>query len=307
VRDLSGGEKRRVALCRALVCQPDFLILDEPTNHLDTEAIEWLQKFLAGYPGTCLFVTHDRYFLDQVATGIAELAAGTCLRYEWSYTDYLVARAERRTVAEQQERKRQKFLDRELAWIRRGPSARRTKSVDRIDRYFELAQQQGPEAESEVELILPPAPKLSDRVVEMRGLGLKLNERWLFQQVNFELRPRERVGIIGRNGLGKSSLLKIILGELTPTVGEVQLGPQTKINHVDQNRLIISEEKTVSEEVGGGSEIVRLGDQSISLRAYLRRFLFPEAQASLYQLRIGGNACRKRPVASGTLHLGTQP
>ena len=276
VRDLSGGEKRRVALCRALVCQPDFLILDEPTNHLDTEAIEWLQKFLAGYPGTCLFVTHDRYFLDQVATGIAELAAGTCLRYEGNYTDYLLARAERRTVAEQQERKRQKFLDRELAWIRRGPSARRTKSVDRIDRYFELAQQQGPEAESEVELILPPAPKLSDRVVELRGLGLKLNERWLFQQVNFELRPGERVGIIGRNGLGKSSLLKIILGELAPTVGEVQLGPQTKINHVDQNRLIISEEKTVSEEVGGGSEIVRLGDQSISLRAYLRRFLFPE-------------------------------
>src|SRR5438270_1125411 len=169
VRHLSGGEKRRVALCRALLARPDFLILDEPTNHLDTGSIEWLEDFLARYSGTCLFVTHDRYFLDRVATRVLELSRGKFSSYEGNYTDYLVARAERQAVEEMQERKRQKFLKRELAWVRKAARARRTKSVDRVERYFEMAGQDAPEAELDVDLIIPPAPKLAKRVIQLRG------------------------------------------------------------------------------------------------------------------------------------------
>src|SRR6476646_8940345 len=165
VGTLSGGEKRRVALCRALLARPDFLILDEPTNHLDTGSIEWLEDFLARYAGTCLFVTHDRYFLDRVATRIVELSRGQFISYDGNYTDYLLARVQRQAVEEMQEHKRQKFLKRELQWVRRAP---RTKSVDRVERYFEMAAQEAPEAELDVELIIPTPPKLANRVIELR-------------------------------------------------------------------------------------------------------------------------------------------
>ena len=214
VGTLSGGEKRRVALCRALLARPDFLILDEPTNHLDTGSIEWLEDFLARYAGTCLFVTHDRYFLDRIATRIVELSRGKFVSYEGNYTDYLLARAQRQAVEEMQEHKRQKFLKRELQWVRKAPRARRTKSVDRVERYFEMAAQEAPEAELDVESDYPPAPKLANRVIELRDVGVELGGRTLFQDVNLNLAAGERLGMVGRNGLGKSSLLKVILQEL---------------------------------------------------------------------------------------------
>jgi ATP-binding cassette subfamily F protein uup len=290
---LSGGEKRRVALCRALLARPDFLILDEPTNHLDTGSIEWLEDFLARYQGTCLFVTHDRYFLDRIATRVLELSRGKFYSYAGNYTDYLIARAERQAVEEMQEHKRQKFLKRELAWVRKAPRARRTKSVDRVERYFEMAGQDVPEADLDVELIIPPAPKLANRVIELRDVAMELGGRMLFENLSLNLAAGERLGVVGRNGLGKSTLLKVMLCQIEPVRGEVEMGPRTEINYVDQNRLLLDDAKTVGEEVGEGSEYVRLGEESITLRAYLRRFLFSEERINtkIYQLS-GGERSR---------------
>jgi ATP-binding cassette subfamily F protein uup len=303
VASLSGGEKRRVALCRALLARPDFLILDEPTNHLDTGSIEWLEDFLARYSGTCLFVTHDRYFLDRVATRVVELSGGKFYSYEGNYTDYLLARAERQAVEEMQERKRQKFLKRELEWVRKTPHARRTKSVDRVERYFEMAAQDAREAELDVDLIIPPAPKLANRVIELRDVAMELGGRTLFENFSLNLTVGERLGIVGRNGLGKSTLLKIMLGQLQPTSGEVEIGARTQINYVDQNRLLLDDAKTVWEEVGEGSEYVRLGEESITLRGYLRRFLFTEERINTKINQLSGGE-RSRVLLAKILKRG---
>ena len=303
VGTLSGGEKRRVALCRALLARPDFLILDEPTNHLDTGSIEWLEDFLARYAGTCLFVTHDRYFLDRVATRIVELLRGQFVSYDGNYTDYLLARVQRKAVEEMQEHKRQRFLKRELQWVRKAPRARRTKSVDRVERYFELASQEAPEAELDVELIIPTPPKLANRIIELRDVSLELGGRILFQDVNLNLAAGERLGVVGRNGLGKSSLLKVILQELPVTSGEVEIGARTEINYVDQNRLLLDDEKTVWEEVGSGGEHVTLGEQSITLRAYLRRFLFSEDRINTKISQLSGGE-RSRVLLAKILKRG---
>ena len=293
VETLSGGEKRRVALCRALVARPDFLILDEPTNHLDTDSIEWLEDFLARYSGSCLFVTHDRYFLDRVPTRIVELSQGQFHSYDGNYTDFLLTRAARQAGEELQERKRQKFLKRELDWVRRSPSARRTKSINRVEQYFEMAAKEAPTPEIDIELIIPPILKLGNRVIELRAVGMELGGRILFKDLNLDLAAGERLGVIGRNGLGKSTLLKLMLGELRPTAGEIELGARTDINYVDQNRSAINDQNTVWEEVGEGSEVVRLGDERISLRAYLRRFLFSEERInSKIELLSGGERSR---------------
>jgi ATP-binding cassette subfamily F protein uup len=303
VGSLSGGEKRRTALCRALIARPDFLILDEPTNHLDTDSIEWLEDFLSRYPGACLFVTHDRYFLDRIATRIVELARGGFLNYEGSYSDYLVSKAQRDAAEERMEHKRQMFLKHELEWVRRGPSARRTKSVDRIERYFEEAAKGPPEPELDVELIIPPAPKLANRVITLTDVGVELGGRVLFDGLNLDLAAAQRVGVVGRNGAGKSTLLKVIMGELAPTRGKVEIGARTQINYVDQHRLLLDDNKTIWEEVGEGGDYVRLGEETITLRGYLRRFLFTEDRInSKIQLLSGGE--RSRVILAKILRRG---
>jgi ATP-binding cassette subfamily F protein uup len=303
VKGLSGGEKRRVALCRALIEQPDFLILDEPTNHLDTESITWLEDFLRRYPGACLFVTHDRYFLDRVATRIVELTRGKFIGYEGNYTDYLAARAERVASEDLQEHKRQRFLQRELEWVRRGPRARRTKSRDRIDRYYQVAEQDGPEKEMDVELLIPPAPKLANRVVDLLDVTARVGTRTLFSGLTFKLAAGERIGIVGRNGLGKTTLLRMILGEVPAAAGTVEVGARTEINYVDQSKLLLDDEKTLWQEVGGGSEWVKLGEESITLRAWLRRFLFTEERLNT-KIRLLSGGERSRVMLAKILRRG---
>ncbi len=291
--ELSGGEKRRVALCRALIGQPDMLILDEPTNHLDTQSVEWLESYLRSYAGTCLFVTHDRYFLDRVATRIVELKGGNFYSYIGNYQSYLVIKAQREADEEVQEDRRQKFLTKELEWVRKGPSARRTKSVDRIERYYDLAGQDGPERSQNMDMIIPPAPKLANRVLELKGVSMELGERTLFRNVNLDIPDGARIGIVGRNGLGKTTLLKIILGELVPTTGEVLMGARTIINYVDQNREVLNGDDTVLSAIAGRADWVVLGEEKIHVRSYLRRFLFTDdAINSKVSLLSGGERSR---------------
>lgn len=277
IHNLSGGEKRRVALCRAVVSQPDLLILDEPTNHLDTESIEWLIDYLETYPGAFVVVTHDRYFLDRVTNQITELANGTFYSYEGNYTEYLVQRAERLAAAEVAEHKRQMFLKRELEWVRRSPEARRTKSKARLDAYFEAASQAPPELDRDIDLVVPPAPQLGNRVVELIDVGMTLEDgRRLFSGLNFKFEAGQRIGITGRNGLGKTTLLKIILGQVQPTLGEVRVGQLTRFNYVDQGRLLLNDDDSVLQAMSDGSDYVMFGNHKIPVRGYLKRFLFTD-------------------------------
>lgn len=293
ITQLSGGEKRRVALCRALIARPDFLILDEPTNHLDTESIQWLELFLARYTGTCLFVTHDRYFLDNISTRIVEINRGKALSYEGNYTDYMLTRAERMANEERTEHKRQRFLKKELDWVRRRPKARGTKSRDRLDRYFEIKDQETPEEELDVELIIPPSPKLSNRVIELNNVTKQIGDRRLFHNLTFKLEGGEKIGIVGRNGMGKSTLLKVILGQEDASSGEVLIGSRADINFVDQDRLMLNDQLSVFEEVGEGQEYVSLGEEKLGLRAYLRRFLFTDERINTkIELLSGGERSR---------------
>jgi len=223
-----------------------------------------------------MFVTHDRYFLDRIATRIVELTRGGFVSHDGNYSDFLLVKAQRSETEELLEHKRQRFLKKELEWVRKGPRARRTKSVDRIERYFEEAAKEAPEQDLDVELVIPPAPKLANRVIELRDVGMEVGGRTLFEGLSLDLAAGQRLGIVGRNGVGKTTLVRCILGEIAPTWGEVEIGARTLINYVDQNRLALDDDKTVWEEVGEGQEHVRLGEEAISLRAYLRRFLFTD-------------------------------
>src|SRR5437667_8817828 len=207
VGPLSGGEKRRVALCRALAAQPDLLLLDEPTNHLDAESILWLEDFLHDFPGAVIFVTHDRYFLDVIATRIIELADGRCFSHPGNYTAYLESKAIRQQIAEQSERRRQRFLKFELEWVRSGVRAQRTKAQHRMRAYYELAGIEAPPEEREMDLLLPPATELGNTAVDLEDAGAKFGERWLFRNLTFKLKPGQCTGVVGRNGVGKTTLL----------------------------------------------------------------------------------------------------
>ncbi len=288
IQTLSGGEKRRVALCKAIISRPDLLILDEPTNHLDTQSIEWMEQFLADYPGACLFVTHDRYFLDSIATRTVELANGECYSHEGNYTDFLIDKAEREVQLETEERKRNRFLLRELDWVRRGPRARRTKAKSRLKSYFEAVATDGYEVDPEVELILPPAPPFGSRVLNLKNLGIELGGNRLFSGLNFNFERHRKLGIIGRNGLGKTTLLQIILGEIQPSEGHIDVGDKTVFNYVDQSRLALNDKNTVLQEIGDGREWIMFGEERLTVWKYLRRFLFTDDRINTKVEKLSG-------------------
>lgn len=276
VKTLSGGEKRRVAVCRAIVSRPDLLILDEPTNHLDPESIEWLAAFLETFKGTFLVVTHDRYFLDRVTRRMVELADGRFFSHDGNYTDYLLARAERQAADAAIEKKRQTFLKKELAWVRQGPREQRTKQKNRFERYYEVAAQEGPVVEEDVELCIPPAPPMGNRILEATNLAVSVPGHTLFSGFSFSFEKGQRVGVVGRNGVGKTTLLRALIGSLTAEEGTLKTGELVTFNYVDQGRLQLNDERTVLEEIADGTEFVQWGEAKLSLRGYLKRFLFAD-------------------------------
>ncbi|RJP73789.1 MAG: ABC transporter ATP-binding protein [Ignavibacteriales bacterium] len=288
IDQLSGGEKRRVALCRALISNPDLLILDEPTNHLDLNSIEWIENFLSEYKGTCIFVTHDRYFLDKIANRIVELSNSTFYSHNGNYTDYLINKTEREAIKEAEERKRQNFLRRELDWVLRGPRARRTKAKSRLDKYYEVAEKDNIIAEADVELIMPVPEKLGTKVLELKNVGIKLGGKTLFEHFNFAFKAGQKIGVVGSNGVGKTTLLKIILGNLNPSFGKIDLGDKTEFNYVDQSRLLLNDEDSVIFAIGEGNDFVKFGKFQLSIWTYLRRFLFTDERINTLVGRLSG-------------------
>ncbi|MDP1677564.1 MAG: ATP-binding cassette domain-containing protein [Bacteroidota bacterium] len=276
ITTLSGGEKRRVALCKSIISRPDLLILDEPTNHLDTQSIEWMEEFLEDYSGACLFVTHDRYFLDSIANRIVELSNGLCYPHEGNYTDFLIDKAERQAQLTSEDKKRNNFLRRELEWVRRGAKARTTKSKSRLKNYFEVADKEGFELEKEVDLLIPPPQGLGNKILNLKHVGMELGGRKLFSHVDLLFDKKRKLGIIGRNGLGKTTLLKLILNELQPTEGIIELGDRTDINYIDQSRIALNDENTVLKEIGEGNDWIMFGENKTTVWNYLRRFLFAD-------------------------------
>jgi ATP-binding cassette subfamily F protein uup len=303
IETLSGGEKRRVAMCRAIVSLPDFLILDEPTNHLDPESIEWLAEFLEEFHGTFLVVTHDRYFLDRVVKRMIELSDGKFFSHDGNYTEYLLAKAERQSADATVEHKRQMFLKKELAWVRQGPRAQRSKQKDRFERYYDEAAKSGPVIEEDVELCIPPPPQLGNRTVDVTDLGMSIGEKKLFSGFTFSFENGQRIGVCGRNGLGKTTLLKAIIGQLPPTEGTVKTGQLTKFNYVDQGRLQLNEERTVLDEVADGTEFVQWGDAKLSVRSYLKRFLFSDDRILTLVKKLSGGE-RSRLLLARILKSG---
>ena len=303
IASLSGGERRRVALCKAIVSRPDLLILDEPTNHLDTESIEWIEEFLANYSGACLFVTHDRYTLDSIAARIVELANGTCYSHNGNYTDFLLDQAERESQLETEGRKRNRFLQRELEWVRKGPRARRTKSKSRLKKYFEEVDKKRYEPDGEVELVIPPASDLGSTILNLTNVGFAYGERKIFGGVDVKFDRKRKLGVIGRNGLGKTTLMKIILGELAPTEGAVEVGERTVINYVDQSRTILNDANTVIQEIGEGRDWFPFGGERLTVWSYLRRFQFSDDRMNTFVGKLSGGE-RSRLLLAKVLKNG---
>jgi len=274
VTTLSGGERRRVALCRLLLRSPDLLLLDEPTNHLDAESVGWLERFLKDYPGTVVAVTHDRYFLDNVAGWILELDRGHGIPWEGNYSSWLDQKQRRLEVEEKQETKRQRTLQRELEWIRLSPRARQAKGKARLNAYEDLLREETAQKMEQVEIYIPPGPRLGDIVVEARGVRKAYGDLLLMDDVSFTLPRGGIVGVIGPNGAGKTTLFRMITGQEQPDGGTLRLGETVKVGHVDQSRDALSAEKTVWEEVTGGLDEVELGKRAVASRAYVSWFNF---------------------------------
>lgn len=274
IEHLSGGEKRRVALCRLLLKEPDVLLLDEPTNHLDAESVHWLEQHLQQYKGTVIAVTHDRYFLDNVAGWILELDRGEGIPWKGNYSSWLEQKQKRLAQEEKQESKRQKTLERELEWVRMSPKGRQAKAKARLSAYEKLLGQEGREKEEKLELYIPPGPRLGNKVIEVNGVSKAYGDKLLFENLTFSLPPAGIVGIIGPNGAGKTTLFKLITGKEKPDNGTFEVGETVKIAYVDQEHDDLKPEETVWQAITGGNEWVELGGKQINSRAYVGKFNF---------------------------------
>jgi ATP-binding cassette ChvD family protein len=284
VATLSGGERRRVALCRLLLSKPDLLLLDEPTNHLDTESVAWLERFLQEYEGTVVAVTHDRYFLDNVAGWILELDRGAGIPWEGNYTSWLDQKRTRLAQEEKQETARQKTLERELEWVRMAPRARQAKSKARLAAYEKLLTEAGSDKLGSLEIYIPPGPRLGDVAVEAASLRKGYGDRLLIEDLSFRLPPAGIVGVIGPNGAGKTTLFRMIVGQEAPDSGSIRLGETVKVSYVDQSRDALAGGKTVWEEISEGLESIQLGKRAVPSRAYCSWFNFRGADQ---QKRVG--------------------
>jgi sulfate-transporting ATPase len=274
VTTLSGGERRRVALCKLLMSHPDMLLLDEPTNHLDAETINWLEQYLAEYQGTVILITHDRYFLDNVVGWMLEIDRGKARPYEGNYTQYLETKTKQLNVERRQDAAREKVLSRELDWIRKTPSARNKRSKARLTRYNELKQEKVEDQADSLELRIPPGPRLGDKVVVASGLKKGYGERVLFEDLNFEVPPGGILGVIGANGVGKTTLMKMIMGREESDAGSITIGSTVEMTYVDQSRTVLYDDKSVFDTITDGNELLPFGARTIDSRAYVARFNF---------------------------------
>ena len=304
IANASGGEKRRIALARAIISAPDLLLLDEPTNHLDVETIEWIENFLNSWRGTALFITHDRRFLDKIATRVVELDHGKIYSYPGNYADYLAGRAERLEAADAQENRRQSFLRREIEWVRRSPKARMKRNMGRLRRYEEIAAQSGPVRDEEIDLVIPRGARMGNMILEMKDVSLSFGEREIIKNFNFEFSPGCRLGVVGPNGAGKTTFLRLITGALAPDSGTIRVAPTVQFNYVDQSRVLLNEEKSVLEEIGEGLSTVQLGSETISVWTYLRRFLFDERRINTKINRLSGGEKARLALAKILLKGG---
>jgi len=277
VKNLSGGERRRVALCRLLLREPDVLLLDEPTNHLDTESVQWLEAHLQQYKGTVIAVTHDRYFLDNVAGWILELDRGEGIPWKGNYSSWLEQKSGRLAMEEKQESKRRKTLERELEWVRMAPKARRAKSKARLSAYEKMLNEDGRQKEERLEIFIPNGPRLGDQVIEASGVSKAYGDKLLFEDLNFKLPPAGIVGVIGPNGAGKTTLFRLIMGTETPDSGSFRVGETVRLAYVDQQHKQIDAEKTVYQTIAQDSEFVKLANREVNARAYVSRFNFSGA------------------------------